>query len=845
MRKTLFLLVLFVLIVPTCTCIAQNSGVRLVSGGEYKDKDGSIHAWKINGAHTLIWDGKPYLPVGGVFYSKYVNIGQTDENWQADVRALDLLKGKGISDLILKSMLPITWTKPEAWQKLTDYLDGADFTYGIDLADGPTAPLDGFIVDPTRYRVGGIAKSTTLTFDMPDTIAGVWMLGRARDGNVVSTGGAAISNGKVTLNVKAPAGENCVLLFYPVKELSNVGVDGVSDLWGGFDEYRDRLVGFTSAVKFGKGLRFFVDPVSSKMDFTGERELIIPDSAEFRLEFEAYLTKKYSNIGTLSNAWSIKSDHVESFEQAARLIPLWHESKGVPAIYDRARAKRFSVDTTQSKIWDDIITFRDSSAQSYLNSAADLVKRNAGNVPVIYRAQRYHRIYANSVSSGGFDGLGTDAYGHGESLVADYAGPIYSLAEDSARSTWFIITGTQDVPWKNKPTPGYTDKETLIADLDSLAEIGAKGIFVNGLQVLPEEKWKNHSLALFPEQIDWLKSFKDKFIGNDRTGFAPQVVYYPTTPIVGGEVTRIAPNTWWLPSLKAGSSMYFGDTVGVYTVQGQEGICIWSRAGNATISFPTTAADNPKVIFPSNAQDVLTLEKKRAVLKLSGSPIVLAGLDPLHPFPTETAEAEVAKLGPLVTRAKAATLSVAPSEAALTSAQQLIKVGETARAYDKAHMFNEQLRAALGSYIWIEGEFAISNFDGVFQSVGASSGCYLKLNTDIKPPVTPYTASFSFQATKESNHEIWLAGLALESGISPFSYCIDNGEWEKAIVSEPLSRYGKHFAWYKIGVATLSVGVHTIQIRVDSPNQQGDYHLDIDAIVLSPSEFKPDGIKKP
>lgn len=844
MRKTLISLALALLVLGG-NCFSQTLGVKLVSSGEFKDKDGDIHAWKINGEHTLIWDAKPYIPVGGIFYSKYVCIDQTEENWKADVQVLELLKSKGITDILLKSVLPVTWTKPEAWQKLVGYLDASGFTYGIDLSDGPKAPLDGYIISPTRYRVGDIMRDTVLNFDMPDTIGGVWMLGRSKDGSIVSAGGASINNGKVTLNVRAPSGENCVLLFYPAKEFSNGSTHGVADLWGGFDEYRDRLVAFMSAMKFGKGLRFFVDPISSKMDLQGERASLIPDSAEFRLEFEAYLVKKYMNIGSLSSAWSIKADQLESFEQAARIIPLWYGPKGIPAIYDRARAKRFNVDTDQSRIWSDIISFRDASAQNYLNSAADILKRNAGNVPVIYKAESHHRVYANSVSRGGFDGLAVDSYGRGDQLVIDSAGPVYSLAEDSSRSMWLVVTGTQDFKGKEKPTPGYQNQESMAADLDSLAEIGAKGLFVDSIQVLPEESWKNHCLALFPNQLDWLKSFKEKFLDKDRANYAPRIIYFPTEPVVGAEIARIAPGVWWLPSLRSGSGIYFGDTIGAYIISGQDGICLWSRSGQSTATFLIGSTDKPVVTFPSDTGGVMTLDKKKAVLKLGETPIILTGLDPQQVFPSETVEDVISKLQPLITRAKAASITVDASEEALKTSQEMLKNGASSRAFDKAHAFVEQLTAAVGSYTWLEGESAVSNFDGVASAVETSAGGYLKLDTAVKPTVTPYTASFMLYATKDANHEIWVAATAPENGASPISFSIDNTGWQQAMSSPPVSRYGRDFAWYKIGYANLSTGTHTLQIRADNPGSMGSFKLGIDAIVLSPIEFKPNGVKKP
>ena len=90
-KYSVYLLTVFVcfaLILPAST---QTLGVKLASSGEFIDKDNNFYRWKIDGAYTLIWDGQPYIPVGGVLYPSYFSIIQTEENWQAVVAALETL----------------------------------------------------------------------------------------------------------------------------------------------------------------------------------------------------------------------------------------------------------------------------------------------------------------------------------------------------------------------------------------------------------------------------------------------------------------------------------------------------------------------------------------------------------------------------------------------------------------------------------------------------------------------------------------------------------------------------------------------------------------------------------
>lgn len=840
-----YLLTVFACLVFILPASAQTPGVKLASSGEFTDKDKNIHRWRIDGAHTLIWDGQPYIPVGGVFYSKYISIAQTEENRQADIAALETIKNAGITDLLLKSIGPATWTEPAAWQELMDYLDSAGFNYGIDLADGPKPSLSGYIIEPARYRMPDISKDTAFTFDMPDAVSALWMLCGASNGAVVASGGASVVDGKVKVAIKAQQDQNCVLLIYPKKEFSNSGQSGIEDIWGGFDEFRDRLFAFTSKIKFGKGFRFFVDPLTSKMDLEGERVWMLPDSSDFRLEFEAYLLKKYQNIGSLNAAWGLVGGNITTFQDAARMMPLWSGSRGVPELYDRAKGKRHKIDTPRSKVWDDICDFRDSSVQNYLNTAADLLKKRVADVPVIYKASKMHRILANSRSRTGFDGLGVECYGRGQNLVIETAGPIYSLAEESARSMWFVVTGTMDTQSRLKSGMGYPGREAMQADLDSLAEIGVKGVFINGLQALPEETWKNHSLVMAPEQLGWLKEFKDKFVDLKRAEFVPEVIYYPAEPVIGAETKRLGSGKWWLPSLRNGTGLQFGELYAGYVLPGQHGITLFSRIGDTSATFPLQQDQKPVLLYPKSADSIFTADKKKFTLKLNDTPVIIGGLDQRQVFPLEVVEAELAKLGPLVARAKAAGNRVPDSETAINRARTVLKNGLPAIAYDIAHTFVKQISVDLGTYAWVEGENTISHsFDRVVSTTQASNGGYLLLDTKLPPPMSRYTATYAVATTREGLHEVWIAATGVEAGKAAFSFTFDNEPWQTAssIITTPCI---PGFQWVRIGSASLAKGLHSFHIRVDNPSTDGNYHLGIDAIVVSPSEFEPNGIIRP
>jgi len=50
------------------------------SEGAYLDSAGASHHWKVNNAHTLIWDDKPFIPVGGRRMSRPGTFSLQDRN---------------------------------------------------------------------------------------------------------------------------------------------------------------------------------------------------------------------------------------------------------------------------------------------------------------------------------------------------------------------------------------------------------------------------------------------------------------------------------------------------------------------------------------------------------------------------------------------------------------------------------------------------------------------------------------------------------------------------------------------------------------------------------------------
>lgn len=845
MKPTKLLLLAFTLTLSAVLPVTGvAAGVKYKTVGTYTDSAGGQHAWSVNDAHTLLWDGDPYIPVGGAFVSRYITLGATDENYQADVSALETLKSKGITDIILKSTGAITSTDAAAWQKMIDYLDSSGFDYGIEMNDGPKDALKGYLISASVYRLDGPSDQQVITCEWPDVDSAIYVIVNKLDNAVKSTGGALVKDGKVTINLPEGLSASQNLVIYPHKSFKSAVGNGMGDIWGGFDEYRDRMLAFMKKLKFGPGLRFFLEPFTSKMDFTGEMTSFIPDSSGFRLGFEAYLTRKYTHEGSVNAAWGL-NENLDSIELAARLMPLWSNGRGVAYAYDRASAHMYPVDPVVSHMWLDLMDYRDISSQQYMNTIADALKKQVANVPVVFKSSTYHRIYANPFGMSGFDGVGVAAYGAGDDPIISVAGPVYSLAEESGKTSWYLVAATQTTSG-DKTSVGYSSQNAMSASLDYFREVGCKGFFVDSLQALPDDTRGNYSLLKDPQQIDWLKGFKDRVKGSSWAEFKPSVITYPIAPTTGAVVKRLAPNTWWLPSLRAGKTTFIGDGLASYTLAAEDKSYIWSLSGTRTITMKAGPSGYPTVDFPAGA-NIKKLKGNMFSLTLTETPTVIRGMDYSMIFPNETADLAISRLAQAIPLADAAGLGVRDARTDLDRAKSVLSNGLSMTAYGIAQTSLQQLLSGLGADIWVEGETSpATSFSGSTPMAGASGGQVLLLDTASDPPLIPYAATFYFDTQANSSYELWVAATPPSDG-SSLSYSIDEINWNPvAPVDNSVTNYAPGLAWYKIGVENLFPAKHALKFRVDGKRgSDSKYYFAIDAVVLSPRGFKPDGLSKP
>ncbi|MDO8585909.1 MAG: hypothetical protein Q7T82_02610 [Armatimonadota bacterium] len=828
--------------------LAASRGAALAAGqpgakGVFVDRDAGRHPWRVNESRALMWDEQAYIPAGVVFTSAFLS-SQTESDWQKDAGALVSLKTAGIADLLVRGPGPATSFPTSSWQKLIDHLEQQGFSYGIELDDGPAVRATGIVVCPRKYRIPRLTESGQLTIDLPHAQSGFFVIADPVTGTAIDSGYLRAANDKATLKLSFDAEQTRALLLFPTKEIAT-GRGMMPDLWQGADEYRDRLIDFFREIEFGEGFRFFYSPLAAGVVPAGDMVNAIPTSQSFHVEFEGWLSLKYRAPEALYSAWGIGRSDDASYEQAARLIPLWWEGRGLGLAFDRSTDTYLEVNISASAMWKDILDFRNASIQQALNAIADALKRCA-DAPVVFAADSYHSIYANNRDDGGFDGLSAVVSGDSDGDTAN-AGQAYALTFDSGKIVWFI----------GVVAPG-ADVSDIPRALARLKDIGAKGFFAQ----LPRDAPGSAS----PQPVLSAVADFGKQLDSTVEDYAPDVLFYPHSVLTGAGVRKVDQNTWWLPTSRYGQPIQIGENIFGYTLAGDarspvetplalsapnklrpitaDGVVLWSAKGPARVTIKLRG-QTFGVSEASKAAAQISPKKDVLTLQLSETPVLVYGLPPDQLFPTEIAESQIDILEAAVTAAARAGVNVSGYAASVEQARQLLMDFHPLLAYESASAKLRALAPSISQYVWIEAESARDhNLDGATALGGCSGARYLRVSTSEDPPVKPYGVTFTFNAPSEGSYTFWLAAAPPgRSGASGLEYSVDGGAWQAIDPSAESAPYADSIAWFRAGLVSLTPGQHTLALQVSKSD--APYYAAIDTLLLTKQTFTPNGTEKP
>ena len=504
-----------------------NARPLIITTGCFTDKYGTPHYWHINKAHTLVWDGEPFIPAGGMFIY--------DRDWNLVKAQLDLLKKYGVKNIYLHLGVnqPYVWKDYSDddyrfFQQTIDYLDENGFTYGIEF-QALEAKGHGYGYPGGGPGVDHIKTSGTVRAETKEPRSGVFVVVDNSTGKLVQTGEARVVDGKfLEADVVVPKEGDYRALF----AADRAGPDGfVMYYWDEkYQNYVKKVRDHYSKVKLGPGFRFLADPLWNEMNTSHD---LIPSAPAFAEQFAAWLKSRYGTIGKLNEAWGPVEGKWPDFEAAGTTISIERvddktSGKLMQYCYSRGAKRFFAMEACASQFNYDVREFIGRSLLYYCNDIANVFKQ-MNDVPVIYKCFTdvdWWHINDTGLASG-HDGLGMESYGNGEPMLLFMAVHAYGECEQAAKTTWIIVTETgegnhQDASLSRNKSIGYTDRlRTMYANYNALISGGAKGIYqfnmIGGRGM--QDPWSDN-LSRDPRQLEWLATY-DRILAN-----APKLADY-------------------------------------------------------------------------------------------------------------------------------------------------------------------------------------------------------------------------------------------------------------------------------------------------------------------------------
>lgn len=551
-----------------------------MSNGKYiPNKTGNCHFWYVNQNHALIWDGEPYIPIGGMVCSNYIIWFDYNDpvgnkaRWDADMAMLKELHDNGIEHIYLNTNRWLNGIPNWAWESYFEELEKLDIKYGVQFSSSHHES-DYYAIRAAKARIEAKATGSGIVeaeSDVNFVTAGTASIVQSScayvavddntsqpvDSGTGMTSMTAEGKMKFTADIKVQSGGHYTVYFTPWVSVNDIMyVDPfkyrveqeadyklVANSFGGGDNFRD-----------------FIDILSNESGFVNAAEAVRLTGDLHDAEYAKWLENKYKDIDKLNEDWNME-DKPDSFETAAKLIPLYAntEDDEQKAVAMDMRNNKSYVYNASGLLWDDYVEFREEAFLGINNAASDWIKSTDNtNVPVVIKHISILENYnIQNLTHGGFDGIGGEIYGDMSVSGAKRTYP-YAEAEQAKKTMWYIITETNTEENMQIKTDNeeftYESKEYMHDFFNDHINQGAKGIydfvvFGNFFAELPVYSY--HSK---PETYEWSKEFREYTEKN-----ADEIISKPRGDGVNTSYFYPGNQAWWPVTNKRSAALKADD----------------------------------------------------------------------------------------------------------------------------------------------------------------------------------------------------------------------------------------------------------------------------------------------
>jgi hypothetical protein len=760
--------------------------------GIYRAPGAPAATWSINDHRTLMWNGLPYLPVG-------LRIDGTPE-------AIAEAFAKGVTDVIVE--LPASGV---GWKEAFAELEAKGMRYLIALTSlAPTAY--GMAVSPQAYRIEGIERPQPIMVRVPGASSALVALVLKRDGELQDLKRVPIIDGQLSYDANPKIELEHVVLIYPQMQSM-----AQPDYWDGLDGHRDRLLAALKHSPPGPGLRGIVNPLGNLINLASHNTRFVPTSTYFRYELAEYLESRYRNLRTVERVWAMRASDTESFEDLARLVPLWSGNRGVGQLWDPATEKLYAVDMKRSLIWQDIeAVLTRAAARRFSRLVAGI--RGMADVPVVQEWAGWASPYEGQEPP--VDGIGITSEGSSLSQIIEQGSRAASSIMRWRSRGWLVatdldLTKAGDVVWH------------VPAVLDDCASLGARGWFFktqheNVIQMLVQENAARSRHTWYAQT-------------------SPQPLFFPENALNPAVPRRLPGDGWWLPSPAAGNRVDLGNSFNAYRYgQGPDAFFVLWTTGQPVRTRLRML--DPKVVQVRNidgTDPAAKVVRGGLEVTITQSPMIITGTEEL-PIPEIALQETVAGFE---------KMAAAAAGARIETSQEVYSFRQHHGAFEKnpggsfpmLRQMYHRMVFRLGTFYWLELEYAKdTTFSESVSMPGASNVGALVLATQLAARPEGYYANFTIPVRTQEEQEVWLAARIPADKRKDVKIII--GSQILRLDEAPISMYGPGFAWYRAGVTRLSGNNEQVRLVVDSP-EGADMAFDV--LLLHPGRFTPDGVRVP
>ncbi|RMG25037.1 MAG: hypothetical protein D6724_04830 [Armatimonadetes bacterium] len=753
--------------------------------------------WSVNVAHTLLWEGEPYTPVGAAVLG-------TPEAVQA-------IASKGVKDLHLL----LDWE--QNWADAVAAAERNGCRYVVSLSSPmPTAP--GWVCSAERLRIVNVSYRGRVEVPI-EGASRVFYVVAGPGGSVTASGWATLADGRAAVDVNLNvAGEDYIVYFYPWKQQTDL-----PDYWDGLDALRDRLLLRAKDAKFGPGLRGLLNPFGKTAAYTPQEAGVVPDSVAFRLEFEQYLRQKYSTVDGLARAWQINVLSFRDFDEAARLIPLFSRYTGVDGFFDPASESVLSARREGSKYWDDLQTLVESSAVRRAKRLAEALK-SVVNVPVLFEWAGWSSLHERRNIPG--EGIGIPSVGSGVDAILGATGYAASSALAWGARGWLIAP---EIRFADSGAP-FPSETQLRSALTTLVDLGVKAWYIR---------------ATSDEEVAWIRQLNQE-AATDATlvNRSARAIFYPINARFPADTMQLPGGVWWLPTPAAGDRIDLGTRFEAYRLAApyDNHIAMWSVGGPRRTRLLVPNPGSLTIHSVSGAALDLKVEKDGVTLTLPSEPVLIFGAE-TTPVPEDS-------IAELTESEKALTAEAVRRGADITEERFLFADGlrkaKTSPGAALAQMQDAIRRMTLkvSPYVWREGERPTdTNYGFRIQSGGCSQGAALRMVTGLPLPAAGMRATYRIESRgSRDEHTIWVAAKVPKE-VRPFVRVEFKGGASYPLGTLPMAEYGDGYGWYQVGKVSLPRGTYEVSLVVAPEAVAPD--ISVDVLLLTPQAFRPSGPRMP